>query len=171
MDVFRIRGLPEFNKALSDPTHEDHGMFFSRITAEKFYVSHPPGEALRYTLKQIGLFFDEAFKILELIFTGGSKGEDMVGGVATLGDVAGDAAQDGIYTFFVFIAVLSIQIAIINLLPIPLLDGGYLIFLAYEALRGKPLPERVQDYAFSAGLFFIVGLAIFANLTDIIKLF
>ena len=69
-----------------------------------------------------------------------------------------------------FTALLSINLGFINLLPIPLLDGGHLMFYFFEAIRGKPVPEQVQEYAFRAGLVFLVGIMAFANLNDIIQL-
>ena len=67
-------------------------------------------------------------------------------------------------------AVLSISIGLINLFPIPLLDGGHLMYYIAEALRGRPLSERVQEYGFRVGLAFVIGLMIFATFNDILNL-
>ena len=67
-------------------------------------------------------------------------------------------------------ALLSINLGLINLFPIPILDGGHLVFYTFEALLGKPVPERVQEYAFRFGLVFLVSVMVYANLSDIVQL-
>ncbi len=69
-----------------------------------------------------------------------------------------------------FTALLSINLGLINLFPIPMLDGGHLVFYAAEAALGKPVPEKVQEYAFRVGLVFLVGIMLFANINDIVQL-
>ncbi len=66
-----------------------------------------------------------------------------------------------------FIAVLSVNLGLINLFPIPVLDGGHLIFYLCEAVRGRPLPPRAQEYGFRAGLALLVGLMLFATWNDL----
>jgi regulator of sigma E protease len=66
--------------------------------------------------------------------------------------------------------MLSINLGLINLFPIPLLDGGHLVFYAYEAVFGKPMPERVMDYAFKFGMAFLICLMAFSNLNDIVQM-
>lgn len=87
-----------------------------------------------------------------------------------MGKIAGKAVDSGWYTFFMLIAVLSVQIGFINLLPIPVLDGGYLVFFFYEAVMGQPLSARVQDYALSIGLVLLIGIMLFANIDDFIRM-
>ena len=69
-----------------------------------------------------------------------------------------------------FLAILSIQVGFINLFPVPVLDGGYLLFFGYEALSGQALSERFQDYALTIGMILLFGLMIFANINDILRL-
>ena len=85
-----------------------------------------------------------------------------------MGKTTGKALNSGWYTFFMLIAVFSVQIGFINLLPIPVLDGGYLLFFGYEAAAGKPLPAQVQDYALSIGIIVLIGIMLIANINDII---
>ena len=66
-----------------------------------------------------------------------------------------------------FIAVLSVNLGLINLFPIPVLDGGHLLFYLAEAFRGRPLPPRAQEYGFRAGLALLVGLFILATWNDL----
>ena len=85
--------------------------------------------------------------------------------------IAGQAAQQGPASLLLFLTLLSANLAILNLLPIPVLDGGHLIFLAYEGIRGKPADERVQVGLSLLGLAFLAGLMIYVTKNDIIRLF
>jgi regulator of sigma E protease len=67
-------------------------------------------------------------------------------------------------------AVLSVNLGLINLFPIPVLDGGHLLFFAAEAIRGRPIPQRAQEYGFRAGLALIGALFIFATWNDLSNL-
>ena len=67
-------------------------------------------------------------------------------------------------------AILSISIGLLNLLPVPLLDGGFLLFFAFEAVRGKALPEKAQQVGFRIGLTFVAVLTVFAAFNDISRL-
>jgi regulator of sigma E protease len=95
---------------------------------------------------------------------------DRIGGIIRIGAIAGDMAQAGIIALISFTALLSINLGLINLFPIPMLDGGHLVFYAVEAARGSPIPEKMQEYAFRFGLAVLVGIMIFANLNDLIQL-
>ena len=73
----------------------------------------------------------------------------------------------GVASLLSFIAVLSVNIGMINLFPIPVLDGGHLLFYLFEAVRGRPLPQRAQEYGFRAGLALLAGLFVFATWNDL----
>lgn len=79
------------------------------------------------------------------------------------------AASHGFYDFLNLIAFISVSIGLINLFPIPLLDGGHLLYYACEAVMGRPLKEEVQEVGFKFGLVFVLGLMIFATLNDLIR--
>jgi regulator of sigma E protease len=84
--------------------------------------------------------------------------------------MSGQAAQTGPATVVQFMAILSISLGLINLFPIPLLDGGHLLFYAFEAVRGRPLGERAQDYGFRIGLALVVCLMVVATWNDLMQL-
>ncbi|MGY8961337.1 MAG: site-2 protease family protein, partial [Alphaproteobacteria bacterium] len=69
-----------------------------------------------------------------------------------------------------FTALLSINLGLINLFPIPVLDGGHLVFYLAEAIRGRPLSERIQEWASMVGLSLVIGLMIFVTWNDIVQL-
>jgi len=81
--------------------------------------------------------------------------------------MSGQVAAMGVASLLSFIAVLSVNIGMINLFPIPVLDGGHLLFYLFEAVRGRPLPQRAQEYGFRAGLALLAGLFIFATWNDL----
>jgi len=84
--------------------------------------------------------------------------------------MAGQAAKQGTATLLLFLTLLSANLAVLNLLPIPLLDGGHLIFLGYEAIRGKPADERVQIGLSVMGFVFLLGLMLFVIGNDFFRL-
>jgi regulator of sigma E protease len=97
----------------------------------------------------------------------GKRSSDELGGVLRIGKIAGDTAQGTLREFLGLVALISINLGLINLFPIPLLDGGHLAFYAIEAVRGKPLSQRVQDFALKAGLAAVLGLMLFATWNDL----
>lgn len=103
------------------------------------------------------------------IFTGQRTTED-IGGILRIAKFSGMSAQGGIVNLLSFIALLSINLGLINLFPIPILDGGYLVFYAFEAVRGRPLGPRVQEYGLRFGLILVLLLVIFVTWNDLVHL-
>ncbi len=97
----------------------------------------------------------------------GRRGTDDLGGPLRIAQLSGQVAQLGFASLISFIAVLSVNLGLINLLPIPVLDGGHLVFYAAEALRGRPLPPRAVEYGFRAGFALLIGLFVFATWNDL----
>jgi len=97
----------------------------------------------------------------------GARGTDELGGPLRIAQLSGQVAQLGIASLVSFIAVLSVNLGLINLFPIPVLDGGHLLFYLLEALRGRPLPPRAQEYGFRAGLAVLACLFVFATWNDL----
>ncbi len=97
----------------------------------------------------------------------GSRGTKDLGGPLRIAQLSGQVAELGLPSLLSFIAVLSVNIGLINLFPIPVLDGGHLLFYLFEAVRGRPLPARAQEYGFRAGLALLAGLFVFATWNDL----
>jgi regulator of sigma E protease len=85
--------------------------------------------------------------------------------------MAGDTAQAGFLPFMYLMALLSISLGVLNLLPIPVLDGGQLTLLGLEAIRGKPLEERAENIIYTGGALIVGGLIIFAVFNDVARFF
>lgn len=100
----------------------------------------------------------------------GTRGTDELGGPLRIAQLSGQVAKLGLATLISFIAVLSVNLGLINLFPVPVLDGGHLLFYLFEALRGRPLPQRAQEYGFRAGLAFLACLFVFATWNDLTHL-
>ena len=97
----------------------------------------------------------------------GQRGADGLGGPLKIAQISGQVAQHGLGSLVSFIALLSVNLGLINLFPIPILDGGHLVFYAVEAIRGRPLPDRAQDVGFRAGLALIGCLFVFVTWNDL----
>ena len=84
--------------------------------------------------------------------------------------MAGAAAQYGLSTYLGFLAFLSVSLGVLNLLPIPVLDGGHLMYYLIEIVKGAPVSEKVQMIGFRVGMFLIVGLMMLALYNDLMRL-
>ena len=91
-------------------------------------------------------------------------------GPITIAKIAGQTAASGLETYLGFIALISISLAVLNLLPVPMLDGGHLLYYAVEALIGRPIPERLQYLGIQVGLVFLVGIMLLAFYNDLLRL-
>jgi regulator of sigma E protease len=140
------------------------------ITAsgEVFSKKLNPIQALQESLKH-------TYKVTELMCIGliklinGSISADNLGGPIMIAQMAGDQAREGFENLLYFIAFISINLAILNFLPIPVLDGGHLLFFIIEAVRGKPLSIRVREIAQQSGMFVLLLLMIFVFYNDVMR--
>ena len=100
----------------------------------------------------------------------GTRGTDEIGGPIRIAQLSGQVAEGGIIPLIGLMALLSVNLALINLFPIPILDGGHLVMYAYEAVRGRPLPPRAQEYAFRGGLAILLAIFVLATWNDLTHL-
>lgn len=102
------------------------------------------------------------------LFTG-AESIDQIGGPIAMAKGAGDTASSGGLAFISFVALLSVSIGLINLFPVPMLDGGHLVFYAVEALRGKPLGPNAQEWGYRIGFSFVVMLMLIGIWNDVAR--
>jgi regulator of sigma E protease len=127
-------------------------------------------------LTAIGLGVKETWFVIDrtLTYIGGvivgREAADQLGGPIRIAQVSGQVATLGFIPILHLAAVLSVSIGLLNLFPIPLLDGGHLLFYLIEAVRGRPLSERAQEVGFRIGLAIVLMLMIFATFNDIVHL-
>jgi len=100
----------------------------------------------------------------------GARKTDELGGPLRIAQLSGTVAEAGLVSTIWFMALLSINLGLINLFPIPVLDGGHLVFYLAEAIRGRPLGARIQEWASMAGLSLVIGLMVFVTWNDIVQL-
>jgi len=120
-------------------------------------------EACRQTWALVGTIFDVIGQIVT-----GERSSGEIGGVARIAHMSGEVAQHGFAATLNFMVLLSINLALINLLPVPMLDGGHLLFFLIEALRGKPLPDKVRDTSLKFGFGLVIVLMVFASWNDLV---
>jgi regulator of sigma E protease len=143
----------------------------SRSTAAEDLKSQPVGP-----LQAVALGAEETWFVVDrtLSYIGGvivgREAADQLGGPIRIAQISGQVASIGFVALIHLAGVLSVSIGLLNLFPIPLLDGGHLLFYAIEATRGRPLSERAQEVGFRIGLAIVVMLMIFATFNDIVHL-
>ncbi|HEX2205335.1 MAG TPA: RIP metalloprotease RseP [Longimicrobium sp.] len=127
-----------------------------------------PGEAL--ALGATGTWATTAYiaRTLKQLVTGEISARNM-GGLLTIGEASAESARQGMESFLIFMALFSVNLAVLNLLPIPILDGGHLMFLAIEAVRGRPLSVETRIRLSHVGLIIVVGLMLWANGNDVVR--
>jgi regulator of sigma E protease len=130
---------------------------------------HDPLTALGMAVKECYFIITRSLSYLYDVITG-REAADQLGGPIRIAQMSGQIATLGLIPLLSFIAIISVSIGLINLFPIPVLDGGHLLFYSIEAIRGRPLSENTQEIGFRIGLAFVLMLMIFATFNDLIHL-
>ncbi|MCQ8782571.1 RIP metalloprotease RseP [Mangrovibrevibacter kandeliae] len=128
-----------------------------------------PLESLRYGVAQSWFVVARTVDFIGEMFAG-KQDTKQIGGFVSIAQISSQVATLGFAPLLNLAALLSISIGLLNLLPIPVLDGGHLLFYAFEAARGRPLSERVQEIGFRIGLALVALLMVFALWNDISRL-
>jgi regulator of sigma E protease len=129
------------------------------------YVRQDPFTAAWQATKESVALSAVMLKALGQIVVGSRSAEEL-GGPVRIAQMSGEALQGGFASFIWFLGILSINLGLINLFPIPMLDGGHLAMYGLEAVRGKPLSPRIQEYSFRIGLTLVLMLFIFVTYQD-----
>jgi regulator of sigma E protease len=133
------------------------------------YEPVSPAQAIWLGGQETWFVVDRTLSYISGVFTG-REAADQLGGPIRIAQVSGQVATAGFAALFHLTAVLSVSIGLLNLFPIPLLDGGHLLFYIIETIRGRPLSERAQELGFRIGLAIVLMLMIFATFNDILHL-
>jgi regulator of sigma E protease len=128
-----------------------------------------PITAIQTGAEQTWFIISTTLKYLGKLLVG-RESPDQLGGLISMTKGAGDSAQLGFLGFVKYIAFLSVSIGLLNLFPIPMLDGGHLVYYAIEAIRGRALSERVQEWGFRIGFSLVMLLLLMGNGFDLIRL-
>jgi regulator of sigma E protease len=154
---------------------EDNGRLIGRIGAslqnrvEMVQIQHGPIDALVYGARQTWEMSWFSLRMLGKMLVGDLSWRNLSGPVA-IADYAGQSAKVGWFAYVAFLALISVSLGVLNLLPVPVLDGGHLVYYGLEAIKGKPLSERFMQITQKAGLAAIMGLMAVALFNDLSRL-
>ncbi len=167
--TLELRGTPEL-KEVKDPfgnTHRQGVMGITRATSPGEVTTEKvsPATALWLGVKETWFVVDQTLSYIGNVFTGRASA-DQIGGPIRIAQISGQVATLGLAALLHLAAVLSISIGLLNLFPVPLLDGGHLLFYGAEVLRGRPLSDKSQEYGFRVGLALVLMLMVFAFYND-----
>jgi len=169
-EIFKLTATP---RVWGDPATQDKpkGLLGVRPSLDHI-VTERSGvlDGMVMAVKQTYFFTANILSGLGQMFSG-ERSANELGGIILIAEFSGQAAQAGIVSTLQFLAMLSINLGLINLFPVPVLDGGHLVFYAAEALRGKPLSQKLQEYSFRFGLVLVLLLMLFATWNDFGRLF
>lgn len=169
VDEIIIQPLREFNEGLYDSESEEYSLLNISDRGDEVIVKYGVVGGLAEAVRETANITLSTLKALGQMVTG-TRSATELGGIIRIGAIAGDMAQSGMIALITFTALLSINLGLINLFPIPMLDGGHLFFYLIEAVKGSPISDQIQEYAFRLGLAILVGIMLFANLNDIVQL-
>ena len=147
-----------------------------KMTAGQLGVRSAPGAFRKLGLSEAAVTAGaDTFHMTSMMLRGigrlvtGNASQSEVGGPVRIAEFAGDAARQGFASFLIFTAVISINLGLINLLPVPVLDGGHLLMFMIEGVRGKPLPERLQSVLMRGGMAILMSLMIVVTFFDLFR--
>lgn len=132
-------------------------------------LKYGPFEALSEGTKETYFIAERTLDYLWGVVTG-REAADQLGGPIRVAQVSGQVAEQGFVPLLSLAAVLSVSIGLLNLMPVPMLDGGHLVYFFVEAIRGKPLSERVQEVGFRIGIALVLMLMVFATWNDVMHI-
>tara|TARA_Y100001960_G_scaffold180907_1_gene189761 strand:+ start:346 stop:1455 length:1110 start_codon:yes stop_codon:yes gene_type:complete len=142
------------------------GIQLGAYNNEVNHVKLGPAKALFYSVNEVYFVTTSSLKYLMSILFG-SGDSSQLGGPIRIAKVTGQVAEFGILPFLSMMAYISISLGLINLFPIPLLDGGHLMFYGFEKILGRPLSQKTQEGFFRIGMFLILSLMVFATFNDL----
>ncbi len=168
-DSLIIAASGDLNEGLKNPDVPEYNALIVAKGSIEDVIQLGPVSGIKAAVVETADITRSTLYALGQIFTG-TRSVTELGGIIRIGAIAGDMAQAGLIAIITFTALLSINLGLINLFPIPMLDGGHLVFYALEAIKGKPVSEKTQEYAFRFGFVVLVGMMLFANINDIVQL-
>lgn len=154
------------------PAEKTDGQGYIGITLDNTLIRNSRmhlSEGLVYASSQTWNYSLLTLKMMYYVVTGRAS-LDNISGPVTIAQVAGASIQIGLTYFLDFLAIVSISLGVINLLPIPVLDGGHLLYYIIEGIRGKPVSDAVQDVGFRIGLLILISLMFLAFYNDFVRL-
>ena len=141
----------------------------SRAGTDMKLIKHDPITAVWRATTETYVLTGSIFSALGQIIRG-TRSTKELGGPIRIAEMSGNVWQAGLISVLMFATILSINLGLINLFPVPMLDGGHLLFYAIEALRGRPLGLRAQEFGLRLGIAMVLALMVFATWNDLVQL-
>ncbi len=167
-DPYIMKFPARYNTHFGETNHKYHNFVFLSDPEDRLFVRLSFFEAMGRTAFLLKEGVSKSFKLLHAAYKG-ENDDQVVAGFGKMSETVGKAVKAGPYDYIMIIASFSFMIAIVNILPIPALDGGYLVFLLYEIVMGKAVSSRFQTISIIAGLVILLGIMIFANISDLLS--
>lgn len=175
LDVERD-GLPFTVSIVPDKIENEEGKFIGRIGAAvkvpeqlinelRVEYSFPPTEALLVAIEKTWIYSSTTLKMMGKMLLGQVSTKNLSGPIS-IAQFAGQSAERGVIPFIKFLGLVSVSLGVLNLLPIPVLDGGHLMFFLVEAIKGSPVSEKAQIYFQQVGIMLLMSLMLFAFFLD-----
>ena len=168
-DIFNLSATPERVQIPKSDGSTVERWLIGIQAREPPLVRLSPGEASFEAARTSWTMIVRTFQYLGQMISG-DRGTEELGGPIRIAQVSGKAAQGGIEQLIMLSVFLSLNLGMVNLFPIPILDGGHLLFYACEAVLRRPLSERMQEYALRLGLAMILMLMVFVTWNDLVNL-
>lgn len=156
--------------SMTDRFGGEHKLGRIGITSDDLqYKKWPPVTAMRKAVQETWNMTGDTLKAVGQMIIG-TRGTEELGGPLRIAELSGHVARDGVASLIWLVAVISINLGLINLFPVPLLDGGHLVFYVYERFRGRPASEAWQENGARVGLALVLSLMVFATWNDLVHL-
>jgi regulator of sigma E protease len=180
LEIERKNGAPAHSTIVIKPTRLDQKTIYGTNATTWVIGVQPNGDEITKRYGPIGAVKEACETSVEMtvqmvvgiasIFAGSTPVKDALGGPIMIAQMAGQEAHRGFANLAMFTVMLSLELGIINLLPVPLLDGGHLLFFVFEGIKGKPLELRYREAMLQVGLFLLVALMAFVIFNDISRI-
>jgi regulator of sigma E protease len=180
LEIERKNGTPAHTTIVIKPTRLDQKTIYGTNATTWVIGVQPNGDETTKRYGPIGAVKEACETSVEMtvqmvvgiasIFAGSTPVKDALGGPIMIAQMAGQEAHRGFANLAMFTVMLSLELGIINLLPVPLLDGGHLLFFVFEGIKGKPLELRYREAMLQVGLFLLVALMAFVIFNDISRI-
>ena len=148
---------------------KQYGIIGVQMGSDLVNMAYGPIESLKLATERTSMMTGLTVQFLGRLI-GGKEDASQVGGPIAIVQLSGRQARQGPADFIIFIALLSVNLGVINLFPVPILDGGHLMFLGIEAIQRKPLSMRTREIAQQVGLFMLIALMVFVFYNDIMRI-
>ena len=168
-DKITLTVTPEIT-TITDRFGSEHKIGRIGIMSEKLeYQKWPPLRAIKEAVRETWNISTGTLRAIGQMIMG-TRGTEELGGPLRIAEMSGHVAEDGVASLILLMALLSINLGLINLFPVPLLDGGHIAYYLYERFRGKPLSETWQENGARVGMALVLSLMVFATWNDLVHL-